>query len=115
MANCISRVTRRSRTTPSRRKSACKKIFEKARNASGAFIEQTEQDEAREVASDASGVPIRVLMADSGEVFARSRVVRNTVEPDPNMPTIDEVRALLDEPLESEIPVEPIPEDAVNE
>jgi hypothetical protein len=26
------------------------------------------------------------------------------------MPTIDEVRALLDEPLESEIPVEPIPE-----
>jgi hypothetical protein len=40
----------------------------------------------------------------------RARVVRNTVEPDPNMPTIDEVRALLDEPLESEIPVEPIPE-----
>ncbi len=26
------------------------------------------------------------------------------------MPTIDEVRALLDEPVESEIPVEPIPE-----
>ncbi len=86
------------------------KIFEKARNASGAFIEQAEQDEAREVASDTSGVPVRVLMADAGEVFARSRVVRNTVEPDPNMPTIDEVRALLDKPLESEIPVEPIPE-----
>ena len=86
------------------------KIFEQARNASGAFIEQAEQDEAREVASHASGVPVRVLMADAGEVFARSRVVRNTVEPDPNMPTIDEVRALLDEPLESEIPVEPIPE-----
>ena len=78
------------------------KIFERARNESSAFIEQDEQDEAREIASSASGVPIRVLMADSGEVFARSRVVRNTVEPDPNMPTIDEVRALLDEPLESE-------------
>jgi L,D-transpeptidase ErfK/SrfK len=91
------------------------KIFEKARNASSAFIEQEEQDEAREVAGSASGVPVRVLMADAGEVYARSRVVRNTVEPDPNMPTIDEVRALLDEPLESEIPVEPIPEVEVNE
>jgi L,D-transpeptidase ErfK/SrfK len=91
------------------------KIFEKTRNESGAFIEQSEQDEAREIASSASGVPIRVLMADSGEVFGRSRVVRNTVEPDPDMPTIDEVRALLDEPLESEIPVEPIPEVHVDE
>jgi hypothetical protein len=91
------------------------KMFEKTRNESGAFIEQQEQDEAREVASNASGVPIRVLMADTGEIYARSRVVRNTVEPDPNMPTIDEVRALLDEPLESEIPVEPIPEVAVDE
>ena len=91
------------------------KIFDKARNASSAFIEQAEQDEAREVASEASGVPVRVLLADSGEVFARSRVVRNTVEPDPNMPTIDEVRALLDEPLDSEIPVEPIPEDQTDE
>jgi len=77
-------------------------MFERTRNQSGAFIEQDEQDEAREIASSASGVPIRVLMADSGEVFARSRTVRNTVAPDPNMPTIDEVRALLDEPLESE-------------
>jgi L,D-transpeptidase ErfK/SrfK len=91
------------------------KLFERTRNESGAFIERAEQDEAREVASSASGVPVRVLMADSGEVFARARVVRNTVEPDPDMPTIDEVRALLDEPLESEIPVEPIPETAVDE
>jgi L,D-transpeptidase ErfK/SrfK len=85
-------------------------MFKQVRNTSGAFIEQAEQDEAREVASYASGVPIRILKSDIGEVFARSRVVRNTVEPDPNMPTIDEVRALLDEPVESEIPVEPIPE-----
>jgi hypothetical protein len=49
-------------------------------------------------------------MADANEVFHRARVVRNTVEPDPNMPTIEEVRALLDEPPASEIPVEPIPE-----
>lgn len=86
------------------------KIFEKAGNASGAFIEQAEQDEAREVASYANGVPIRVLQSDISEVYARARVVRNTVEPDPNMPSIEEVRALLDAPVESDIPVEPIPE-----
>ena len=43
-----------------------------------------------------------MLKSDIGEVYARARVVRNTVEPDPNMPTIEEVRALLDEPSESE-------------
>jgi len=56
-----------------------------------------------------------VLMADASEVMHRARVVRNTVEPDPNMPTIDEVRALLDEPLESEISVEPIPAEPIDE
>jgi L,D-transpeptidase ErfK/SrfK len=86
------------------------KVFDRARNTSSAFIEQAERDEAHAVASDARGVPVRVLLADADEIYARARVVRNTVEPDPNMPTIDEVRALLDEPLESEIPVEPIPE-----
>lgn len=91
------------------------KIFDRARNSSGAFIEQSEKDQAHSVASDALGVPVRVLMADASEVSARARYVRNTVEPDPNMPTIDEVRALLDEPLESEVPVEPIPEDPIDE
>jgi L,D-transpeptidase ErfK/SrfK len=85
-------------------------IFDRSRDSSGAFVEQEEQDQAHAVAGDARGVPVRVLMADASEVMHRARVVRNTVEPDPNMPTIDEVRALLDEPLESEIPVEPIPE-----
>ncbi|MDX1403936.1 MAG: L,D-transpeptidase family protein [Woeseiaceae bacterium] len=89
------------------------KIFEQVRNESGAFNEQAEQDEAREIASYANGVPIRIFTSDMSEVYARARIVRNTVEPDPNMPTIDEVRALLDEPVESDIPVEPIPEDEI--
>ena len=84
------------------------KIFDRARNSSGAFIEQDEQDQAHAVAGAARGIPVRVLMADAGEVFDRARVVRNTVEPDPNMPTIDEVRALLDEPIESKQSAEPI-------
>ncbi len=90
-------------------------IFDRARNTSGAFIEQAQQDRANAVAANARGVPVRVLMADAGEVMHRARIIRNTVEPDPNMPTIDEVRALLDEPLESEIPVEPIPAEPIDE
>jgi L,D-transpeptidase ErfK/SrfK len=90
-------------------------IFDRTRNMSGAFIEQAEQDQAIAVAGAARGVPVRVLMADANEVMRRARVIRNTVEVDPNMPTIDEVRALLDEPLESEIPVEPIPEEPIDE
>ncbi len=90
-------------------------LFERARNTSGAFVEQEEQDRANAVAADARGVPVRVLMADASEVMHRARIIRNTVEPDPNMPTIDEVRALLDEPLESEIPVEPIPAEPIDE
>lgn len=85
-------------------------IFDRTSDSSGAFVEQEEQDQAHKIADDARGVPVRVLMANASEVMHRARVVRNTVEPDPNMPTIDEVRALLDEPLESEIPVEPIPD-----
>jgi L,D-transpeptidase ErfK/SrfK len=90
-------------------------IFDRTRNMSGAFIEQAEQDQAIAVAEAARGVPVRVLMADANEVISRARVIRNTVELDPNMPTIDEVRALLDEPLESEVPVEPIPEEPIDE
>ena len=91
------------------------KIFDRIGDVSDAFVEQAEQDQANTVASDAFGVPVRVLMADASEVFSRARVVRNTVEPDPNMPSIDEVRALLDAPLESEVPVEPIPEEPIDE
>ena len=91
--------------TPEERMQA---IFDRTRNISGAFLEQAEQDQARAVAGDARGVPVRVLMADASEVMHRARVVRNTVEPDPNMPTIEEVRALLDEPLESTEPAESI-------
>ena len=89
-------------------------FFDRIRNTSGAFVEQAQKDQANAVAANARGVPVRVLMADDSEVMHRARVVRNTVEPDPNMPTIDEVRALLDEPLESDIPVEQIPAEPID-
>jgi len=56
----------------------------------------------RSVVADGFGVPIRIEQEASSEVTARARIIRNTVVPDPDMPTLDEVRALLDEPLAEE-------------
>jgi L,D-transpeptidase ErfK/SrfK len=83
-------------------------VFNFAGNRSGAFVDPLEQDKARTVASDAQGIPIRVLMADSVEVIERARVVRNTYEADPEQPTLAEVREILDEPVEEEEIAEPI-------
>jgi L,D-transpeptidase ErfK/SrfK len=76
------------------------KIFDATRHESGALADEVEQGHARAVASEALGVPVRVLLGDTYEVFGRARIVRNTVEPDPEMPTLAEVRALLDAPEE---------------
>ncbi len=77
-------------------------ILDKARNSSGAFNEQSELGYAKAVAGDVSGVPVRVLLGDADEVYGRARVVRNTVELDPNAPTLAEIREILDSPLEPE-------------
>jgi L,D-transpeptidase ErfK/SrfK len=76
-------------------------LFEAAQNESGAFADEAEQGHARAVASEALGTPIKVLLGDSYEIFSRARIVRNTVEPDAQMPTLAEVRELLDTPVES--------------
>ncbi|MFQ5982023.1 MAG: L,D-transpeptidase family protein [Woeseiaceae bacterium] len=75
-------------------------IFDKARNASGAFNDTAEQGHARAVAGDARGVPVKVLLGDADEVYARARAVRNTVEIDPDAPTLAEIRELLDAPID---------------
>jgi L,D-transpeptidase ErfK/SrfK len=92
-------------TTPEER---LQKVLDKARNASGAFIEHSEQGYARAVAGDARGVPVRVLLGDADEVYGRARAVRNTVEVDPDAPTLAEIREILDAPLEPEDSDEPI-------
>ena len=83
-------------------------MFKFASDRSGAFVDPVEQDKARTVASDAQGIPIRVLLADSVEVIERARVVRNTFEPDPEQPTLAEVREILDEPIKEEEIAEPV-------
>lgn len=71
---------------------------------------------AATIASVASGLPVRVLLNDLDEVYERARVVRNIVEPDPDVPTLAEVRELLDTPLDDpEAAEEPVEEDASSE
>jgi L,D-transpeptidase ErfK/SrfK len=61
-----------------------------------------DQEHLRAIAASALGIPVKVAGDGNEEMFAGVRVVRNTVEPDPDMPTLEEVRALLDEPAEEE-------------
>ncbi len=53
--------------------------------------------EVRAVASIANGVPVRLSAFDAVEVLARARHVENTVEVDPDAPTLEEVRQMIDE------------------
>jgi L,D-transpeptidase ErfK/SrfK len=45
----------------------------------------------------ADGVPVRLGVSHVDEVLARARIVRNTVEVDPDAPTLSEVREMIDE------------------
>jgi L,D-transpeptidase ErfK/SrfK len=77
-------------------------VLASARNESGVFVDELEQGHAKAVASAGLGVPVKVLLGDTYEVYSRARIVRNTVEPDPEMPTLAEVRAMLDDPAETD-------------
>ena len=92
-------------------------VFEAVGNTSGAFVDSVEQDLARAIASTSSGVPIRVLKADEAEIYERVRIVRNTVELDPDLPTLAEVREIIDAPVEPEPAAEPaeVVEQALND
>ncbi len=55
------------------------------------------KDHVAMLAGDPKGVPLSIAMYDAGEVMTRVRVVHNTVEPDPNAPTLSEIREMMDE------------------
>ena len=55
------------------------------------------REHARSVASAASGVPVRLAEYDADEVLVRAHRVRNTIEIDPDAPTLEEVREMIDE------------------
>jgi len=56
-------------------------------------------DRMRAAAAARRGVPVIITGDAADDLSARSRIVRNTVEADPNMPTLAEVREMLDAPL----------------
>ncbi len=86
-------------------------IFDTVRKQSGAFAEQEEMDQAKAIASGELGVPVRVLAGDTQEVFARARIVKNTVTIDPDAPTLAEVRELLDDVQDELTQPEPVSSD----
>ena len=55
------------------------------------------RDHIRSLAAEPRGLPVRVAMYDIEEVMARVRVVENTVEMDPDAPTLSEVREMMEE------------------
>lgn len=73
----------------------------------GATLKRQDADHVRSIASNANGVATLISYHDADEVFARASLVRNTVEPNPEEPTLTEVREMIEEvmaeePLEEE-------------
>jgi len=74
-------------------------------DAAGQPLNSHLREHAMSIASDPHGIPVGVLQMDAREFMARARVVHNTVEIDPDAPTLTEVREMMDE-VEAEIAAE---------
>jgi hypothetical protein len=81
-------------------------MFDAVALKSAVFDDEVAREQARLVAAAERGVPVRVLQHDLDEVYDRARLVRNTVEVDPDVPTLAEVREILDAPLDETEEVE---------
>jgi L,D-transpeptidase ErfK/SrfK len=57
---------------------------------------QQATDQLLAAARQADGIPVRLGTAEVNDVLARARLVRNTVEIDPDAPTLVEVREMID-------------------
>jgi L,D-transpeptidase ErfK/SrfK len=74
-------------------------------NAAGEPLNRHLRDHVVTVAANPHGVPVAVVHYDAQEFMDRARVVHNTVEEDPDAPTLSEVREMMEE-VESEIAAE---------
>ena len=63
------------------------------------------REHVRDIAAAPRGVPVAVVQYDTDEYMARARVVHNTIELDPDAPTLSEVREMMEE-VEAEIAAE---------
>lgn len=66
-------------------------------DATGQALNQHLREHVFAIAAEPHGVPVAVMQYDTNEFMARARVVRNTVEADPDAPTLDEVRQMMAE------------------
>ena len=60
------------------------------------------RDHVVTLAAKPHGIPTRIVAYDAAEIMVRTRVVHNIVVPDPNEPTLSEVREMMQE-VEAEI------------
>ena len=74
-------------------------------DATGTPLNEHLRNHVSELAAAARGLPVAVYQLDSQEYLARTRVVYNTVEVDPNEPTLSEVREMMEE-VEAEMAAE---------
>ena len=75
------------------------RLVQDQENQAGMPLRQADKDQLRAIASVANGVPVRVGLRDMDEVLARAVLVHNTVEIDPDAPTLLEVREMMDEAI----------------
>lgn len=55
------------------------------------------QQHVRSIASSGRGMPVRLQPFDEAEIYTRVRRVQNTIEEDPDAPTLEEVRQMIEE------------------
>jgi L,D-transpeptidase ErfK/SrfK len=72
-------------------------LLDKQVDASGRPLNDHLRSHVRSIAEVASGLPVNIVLYDANEYAARARVVHNTVELDPDAPTILEVREMIKE------------------
>jgi L,D-transpeptidase ErfK/SrfK len=80
-------------------------LLDRQVDAIGQPLNETLREHARKIAAAPSGVPVAVVQSEPGEYMARARVVHNTIELDPDAPTLSEVREMMEE-VEAEIAAE---------
>ena len=72
-------------------------LLDKQVDATGQPLNDHLRSHVELLATDPRGIAVGVFEYDPVEYMARARVVRNTVEVDPNAPTLTEVREMMDE------------------
>lgn len=72
-------------------------VLDQQRDVAGQPLNEHLREHVVTLAGFASGMPVNVAMYDANEPSQRARVVHNIVVPDPDEPTIEEVREMMNE------------------